>query len=471
MSDLAFLPAVELARLVRAGEVSSRELVDLYLDRIEAHNDHLGAFVHLFPDDARRVAAARDEETAGRGDADDLPPFHGVPVSVKETSLLEGKPVTMGSRALRDFVAPFDDEAVARLKRAGMVPLGKTNVPELGATPYTEPELFGPARNPWNRDHTPGGSSGGGAAALAAGLCPVSQGSDGGGSLRIPASCTGLVGLKATRDRISNAPMLGDAGFGLVTRGALTRTVEDSAALLDVMAGYVPGDPGMLPEPERPFVDEVGRDPGSLTVGIVVDDPIGPVDAAVSAAVDETRSTLEDLGHRTVDAPVGTDDDIVDVFEQVWACMVASFPFPLDDLEPLTRWLVDRGHEVTGAQYLGLQFRLQSFCRAFVARFHADFDVLLAPVLLGLPLRVGATADLDPEATWEVVREFVGSVTPLANATGQPSMAVPLHVDADTDLPVGVQFVGRHADEATLIRLSAQLETARPWTDRRPAGF
>lgn len=468
MEDLAFATAREQAELVRQKEVSSADLVNLYLDRIERLDGQINSYVHVLADRARDEATRKDEETASGGE--ELPAFHGVPVSIKELNFLAGAPTTLSTSAMEDFVAPFDDEVVARLQRAGMVPLGKTNAPELGTLPYTESQMFGACRNPWDQAHTPGGSSGGAAAALAAGLCPVSQGSDGGGSLRIPAGCTGVFALKPSRDRVSNAPMFGDFGFGLITHGMLTRTVADGAALLDVISGYVPGDPGRLPEPPRPFADEVGRNPGRLRIGVLEHNPVGSLVPEVNAAVASARQLLDELGHDTVSIDLEVPDNVVATFEEVWAAMAASRPVPVDSLEPFNRWLAQRGEQRSASDYLSDQVSLQHFCRRLVARFHDEFDVMAAPVANRLPLKVGEFDDLPPEQTWEEIKDYLG-ISPLVNASGQPAAAVPLHWDEATGLPVGVQFIGRLAEESLLIRLCAQLEEARPWVDRRPPGF
>lgn len=470
MTDLAFSTALEQAELIRRGEVSSRELVQLYLDRIAAHDGEINSYVHVLADAARELAAEKDEQTAASGERTDLPPFHGVPVSIKELNLLEGAPATMSTRLMESFTAPVDEEIVARLKRAGMVPLGKTNAPEFGTVPWTESELHGPCRNPWNTDHTPGGSSGGAAAALAAGLCPASQGSDGGGSIRIPASNCGLYGLKPNRDRVSRAPLFGDHAFGLVTDGMLTRTVADSAAFLDLISGYVPGDPGMLPPPERAFLDEVGRDPGRLCIGVTTDSPVVTPQPQVVAAVESARDLLADLGHEVVEVQMHLTDDVVEAFSLIWTAMIASNPVPIDSLEPFNQWMARHGAEISAPQYLAAQFQLQLACRAMVGRFHHEYDVLLSPVLAQLPLRIGELDDVAGEARWERMKSYA-AYAPLVNATGQPAASLPLHWDEETGLPVGVQIVGRFADEATILRLSAQLEDARPWADRRPPGF
>lgn len=469
MTDLAFTPAVELARMIRDREVSSRELTQLYLDRIDEHDDEVNSHVHLFPDDALERASSADERLTAEG-PDELPPFHGVPVSVKELSFLEGKPATMASQAMAGFTAPFTSEPVARLLRAGMVTLGKTNAPELGTVPITEPQLFGPCRNPWALDRTPGGSSGGAAAAVAAGLAPAAHGSDGGGSIRIPAGHCGVYGLKPTRDRISHAPFFGEHAFGLTSDGMLTRTVADTAAFLDILSGYVPGDPGAAPQPERPFIEEVGADPGSLRIGVAAENPLGDVAPVVAGAIDDARGLLEELGHGTTDVSLGVGQDVAFAFGRIWQTLFASYPLPQEDLEPMNRWYIARGHEVTGPEYLQAQFQLQLHARRFTSRFHGEFDLLLIPVVTRLPFRIGELDDLEPpERFWEIAR-YVGA-TPIANSAGLPAAAIPFHWDDATGLPIGVQLIGRFADEATLLRVSTQVEEARSWRDRRPPGF
>lgn len=469
MTDLAFASALEQARMIRNGEVSSRELVDLYLDRIDTYDGDLNSYIVVLHEEAVRLADEKDELTASTSPGE-LPPFHGVPVSIKGLNLLEGQPATMGTRAMEDFRAPFDDEVVARLKRAGMVPLGTTNVPEFGTLPYTESELHGPARNPWDPGRTPGGSSGGAAAALAAGLCPVSQGSDGGGSLRIPASNCGLFTIKPSRHRVSRAPLFGNFGFELSTGGTISRTVADTAALLDVLHGFVPGDPSMLPDPERPFVEEVSREPGTLRIGVVSTAAVGEYEPAVSSALRAARDLVLELGHDVEEMEVPVEDDVVDAFLDIWATMLSAQPVPVDAIEPVNRWLVERARDISGGAYLMAEFRLDQHCRQLARRFHGTYDAVLLPVLNRLPLRIGEMDGLDPGQVWARMTAYVGS-TPMVNATGEPAIAVPLYHDEDSGLPIGVQFVGRFAQESLLLRLAGQLEEAQPWRDRRPSGF
>lgn len=462
----AFASASDLARRVRAGDVSSRELVDLYLERIERLDGDLNSHVHVVPDQARELADARDATT---GDGTDLPPFHGVPVSIKELSALEGAPFTFATRAARDNVATFDGAAVAALKRAGTVPIGKTNAPELGTVPYTEPLLFGPARNPWGPARSPGGSSGGAAAAVAAGLVPAAHGSDGGGSIRIPASACGVVGLKPSRFRISNGPLISSLALDLTTPGVLTRTIEDTARLIDVMEGYVPGDPGVAPAHE-PFGDTFAQSPARQRIGVLARAPRTAYAPPVAAGLERMAQLLTDAGHDVFEVEVPVGEEIVDDFSTVWAANVAGQPFPREGLEPLNQWLADRGSAVTGGQVYAAEFRLGLYTRALVARFHGEFDLLALPVMTELPPPVGARDGLSPGDAWDANVDLVGA-TPLMNLTGQPAISLPVHHDDASGLPVGIQLVARYGEEATLLQVGSQLEDVVGWPAHRPPGY
>lgn len=464
MDDLVFAPALTQARLVRDRQVSSRDLVELYLDRIERLDPQVGSYATVLADEARALAGERDAALARGGD---LPPLHGVPVSIKDLTLLEGTRTTFGTRAAGDFVAPLDGEVAARLKRAGMVPLGKTTVSELGALAHTAGGLLGTCRNPWDVTRNAAGSSSGAAAALAAGLCPASQGSDGGGSIRIPAAVTGVYGLAPARDRVSNGPLTGDVAFGLAVRGVLARTVADAGALLDAIAGYAAGDPGVAPPPRRPFAEEAGRDPGTMRVGVTCEtisgDPPGP---EVAAAIDDARALLDGLGHHTFACEVGVPADTGELFADVWAANVASQPFPVDSLQPATRWLVERGRAIGAPAYLQAQYQLQLLARAVVRRF-AGMDALLAPAVTSPALPNDVYDGMEPQAVFDHQMRFAGLCS-LANVAGLPACALPLYWDQPSGLPVGVQLIGQPWDEAGLLRLSAQLEQARPWAGRIP---
>jgi len=461
--ELAFAPALELAARVRAREVSPVELVQVYLDRIERLDPQLDAFVTVDADGA--LAAARAAE-ASPSDA----PFHGVPLSVKDLHETAGLRTTYSTRALAEFVPQADAAVVRRLRDAGFVVLGKTNTPELGTIAVTESELNGACRNPWDVSRTAGGSSGGAAAATAAGLCPAAQGSDGGGSIRNPASCCGLVGVKPSRGRVSPAPY-GSGALGLATSGPLARTVRDAAALLDAMAGYEPGDAYVAPAPERPFLAECDLEPGPLRVAFTAEPPVQvPVDEDCAAAARAAAELLAGLGHdvREETPPWRSDDLLVD-FVRVW--QVGPAVAGIEDLsllEPINRALAEDARATTSPELTTAIQRLQQAARVVVA-FWDEVDVVVTPTLALPPVPVGWTFEDtsgDPHAAFAKQILFT-PFTPLVNVTGQPALSLPLHGSED-GLPIGVQLIGRPFGEATLLRLAAQLEQARPWADRRP---
>jgi amidase len=387
--------------------------------------------------------------------------------------------MTSGSAFLRDFVAPVDSVLVERYRAAGLVFLGKTNCAEFGFLPTTEPELFGPTRNPWDLERTAGGSSGGSAAAVASGMVPFAHGNDGGGSIRIPASCCGLVGLKPTRARITQAPLLGDVMGGLVVDHALARSVRDSAALLDATAGPAPGDPYVAPPLARPLLAEVGADPGRLRIAFTAANAIGaPVHPDCVRAVEDAAHLCEELGHVVEqDAPALDGAVLYESFLAVWlsghawgiegmARTLGREPEP-EELEPLSRALRAVGREIRAADYLLAVTALQRIARE-VARFFARHDVWLTPTLASPPVPLGTfdRRSTDAMAVFRRASEFV-PFTPLFNATGQPAVSLPLHW-SEEGLPIGIQLAGRYGDEATLVRLAAVLEEARPWAERTP---
>lgn len=458
--DLAFATALEQARLLRTREVTSTELVALYLERIERIDPELNAFVTVCGDEALATAAAKDE-------TEPVGPFHGVPVAVKDLTPTAGVRTTFSSRAFADFVPDFDMAVVRRLREAGFVLVGKTNTPEFGTTAFTESELNGATRNPWGPDRTPGGSSGGAAAALAAGLTPVAHGSDGGGSIRIPASCCGVFGLKPSRGRISAAPFA--PLEGLSTSGVLSRTVADAAALLDVMAGYEPGDPYWLPDPERAFVDELGQPSTRLRIAVTSRPPVPtPVHAECEAALAEAATLAADLGHDVVEAaPPWEDPDLIHTFLAVW--QVAPAIQPLADLSlltPLNRELVESARACSAADYARAVARLHAVARRVVS-FWGEHDVLLTPTLALPPVPIGWQEAVSGGVEQLLRNAEFTPFTAVVNLTGQPAVSVPLHWNED-GLPIGVQAIGPPAGEALLLRLAAQLEGARPWADRRP---
>ena len=458
--DLAFTPALEQAQLIRRGEVSPSELVEVYLERISRLNPQLGSYFTVTAEQAIADAKAKTEMLPS---ASELPPFFGVPISIKDLNPVAGVPCTYGNPALLNNISNYDDGVVTRIKQAGFILLGKTATSELGSTPYTEPTGFPPARNPWNLEYTPGGSSGGAAAAVAAGLCAIAQGSDGGGSIRGPAACCGLVGIKPSRGRVTHAPV-GDRLSGIAINGPIARTVADAAALLDVMSGYVTGDPYWLSDPEPSFLAATQQKPGNLRIAYATSiPPLGEADANCQQGVLQTVQLLQELGH-TVEPKSIDFSGLVEPFQVVWQTSVASSGIPAEILQPLNRWLLAR----TGSagEYLQAVYQMQVVARQIVA-FFDTVDVLVLPVYLHSPIRVGEWANLSPEETFQNIIRWI-SPCPAANATGQPAIALPVGFD-ELGLPISVQLVGRPAAETTLISLAAQLEAAKPWIQHRPA--
>ena len=472
MADLHDLSALEQARLIRRREVSSVELAEHYLDRSSRLGDQVGAFITLTPDLALEQARAADLAVAHADDPEGLPVLHGVVVPVKDLAFVSGVRCTLGSLAY-DLVPLADDNLVHRLRQGATVMTGKTNTPEFGLPCYTENAVAPPARSPWDLARSAGGSSGGAAAAVAAGLAPVAHGSDGGGSIRIPASVCGLVGIKPTRGRVSNGPLRDPVG-DLVTNGPLGRSVADTAALLDVLMGPFPGDPytaPALPVGES-MVGYAVREPGRLRVGRYITPPIAEAEIHPHcvAAYEEASSLLESLGHEVVDVTEPFTPEVVTAFEALWSVLALLTPVaPGDDekLQPLTRWLRQRGSEVSGIELAGAVSLLRLVSRASVAATD-HCDVVLTPTLAQPPSLVGGLRDDDdPAGDFTAQTEFT-PFTAAYNMTGQPAISLPLHWTED-GLPIGIQLVGRAGGEPTLISLAAQLEAARPWSHRHPA--
>jgi amidase len=468
--QLSLLDATDLAQLIKKKEIKPIELVELTIERIEKINPQINAVVTKMYDEARDIACKP------------LPdgPFTGVPFLLKDhTAAYKGFRITFGTKNLLNYIASQDSELVSRYKKAGLITVGKTNTPELGLLPTTEPKLFGPSRNPWNLNRTTGGSSGGSAAAVAARIVPAAHGNDGGGSIRIPASCCGIFGLKPTRGRNSLAPDFGDLLSGFVAEHVLTRSVRDSAALLDATMGYVVGDPYCAPPPEGPYKDEVGKKPGRLRIAYISQSPAGTAVAEdCRTAVLDAAALCRDLGHELVEVTLKIDSGVLArAFNVIWASGCASSiegiarstgrKPSMDQYEPITWGLYEMGKKCTGADYLFAVQTVQRISRE-VARFFLDYDIFLTPTLGEPPVALGtfdSPAD-DPLKGWRRTGLFV-PFTPIFNATGQPAMSVPLYW-SEEGLPIGTHFAGRFGDEATLFRLAAQLEKARPWKDKRP---
>ena len=443
-----FASALEHAAALGRGDYSSEELTRAYLERIERLNPDLNHYILVTAELALEMARAGAGGKLG-----------GVPVSIKDLVSLAGYPTTFGSRALAGLELPYDSYVVARLKEAGCPILGKTNTSEFGTRPVTEYGLFGPARNPWNRAHTTGGSSGGAAGAVAAGLCAFAQGSDGGGSVRIPASCCGVVGLKPTRGVISPGPVFGEGWAGLATDGVLARTVADASAALDAVAGHLPGDPYWAePEPE-------GR-ARPLRVAFTTS-AAAEVDLEVAEAVRDAARAIADLGHRVGEGGPDTSPFREPMLVVVSAGM-ASLPLPPDaDLDPLNRLSILAGNQLTAADYLRAVGSIREQSRRVVA-FWDDHDVLVTPTLTRPAPRIG-TLGAGLETAHDEYLDWLSFTYPY-NCTGQPALSLPLALSSQ-GLPIGVQLVGAPRGEKTILGLAAQLEEALPWKDRRAAGI
>jgi amidase len=467
-SDYRRHDAVGLAQLVAQRDVSAEELLDTALARIAAVNPKLNAVVQNLEPMARSAIAAG------------LPkgPFAGVPYLLKDvTTQLAGAATSGGSRVFANVKALDDSGLVASYKRAGFVIFGKTNTPEFGLVGITEPELWGATLNPWNLGLTCGGSSGGAASAVAAGMVPAAQASDGGGSIRIPASCCGLFGFKPSRGRISMAPQ-GEGWGGLTVLHAVTRSVRDSAAILDASCRPEIGDPYYLAPPATPFADEVGRDPKPLRIGLVTTNIYGePLEKACEVAVRDAAALCESLGHEVeeIKAPSCVNGLIDTVMTIVCTTMAANLEREAarrgrairdDEVEPITWLLYERAKTFTGLQYARAVQAMHTISRE-AAAWSAPYDVLLLSTLGTLPLPVGMLKSGLSDLTTITERFYkFGPNTGLFNMTGQPAMSVPFAWDGNT--PIGVQFAGRVGDEAKLFRLAGQLETARPWFDKTP---
>jgi amidase len=469
---LARLDATAQAELVRTGGASPSELVDAAIERVEALNPELNAVIHPLFDEAREAAAG------------ELPdgPFRGVPFLLKDIgACFAGQPLHLGMQALKDadFRAPVDTYLAQRFRAAGLVTLGKTNLPELGILPTTEPAAYGATRNPWDTSRSAGGSSGGSAAAVAAGMVPIAHANDGGGSIRIPAACCGLVGLKPTRQRISEGPLVGDNISGMTCELVVSRSVRDTARMLDSVHGPAPGDPYVAPPPDRPYVDELEAEHVPLRIGLMTHSLAGrPVEPVVVEAAGEAAKLLASLGHEVEeDAPSGFEGlELVDTFMVRWATGVASSLATLGvvlgrelgpaDVEPLTWALAEIGTKVTAPEYLAAVNRHQLMSRVVAGWYQeGGYDLLLTPALGELPPPLGSFDDTGPDPMAAIERaKLTATFTGAFNITGQPAISLPL-VRTSEDLPVGIQLVAPFGREDLLIRVAAALERARPWAD------
>jgi amidase len=471
MAQIHDLTLLEQAAAIRNREISPVAITDHYLSRIRELNESVGAYYTVTADLAADQARAAEKAVLDASDPGDLPPLTGVPIPIKDLNMVAGVRMTLGSEVFRDNVPDDDDYVVLKLKEAGSVMLGKTATPEFGLPCYTETTIGPPARTPWDLTRSAGGSSGGAAAAVAAGLAPAAQGSDGGGSIRIPGSVCGLFGIKPSRGRISGGPLMPDLS-GLSVDGPLARTVADAALLLDVMSGNFPGD--MYTQPALPagesFLSYASREPGRLRIGRTLK---GAVEGATVhpdcvAAYEEASKLLAELGHDVEDFDLPFGPDTVPFFETLWYSMATFAPISPDDegkLLPLTRYLRERGRAIGVADLLFAEAYLQAITRGALAVTN-QYDAILTPTLALPPVPVGYFDEVEPAENFERQKRFT-PFTATFNVSGQPAVSVPLHWSAD-GLPIGIMLAGRVGDEATLISLSAQLEAARPWQERHP---
>ena len=470
MDELAALDAVAQAALVRRREVTPLELVDAAIARIERHTALNAVIAPLF-DEARDAARSPS-----------LPdgPLRGVPFLLKDFGAQQkGQPYYCGNRALRDlgYRAPADTALGARFRAAGLITLGKTNVPEFGPQPTTQPLAFGPTRNPWDLRRSPGGSSGGSAAAVAAGLVPIAHANDGGGSIRLPAGWCGLVGLKPSRGRTAPPPHW---VVRLSVEHVVARSVRDVAVALDAVHGPEPGDLYLLPAPARPYADEVGADPGRLRIGLLADAPHGEVQRECLAAVNEAAQLLGSLGHVVEPAwPAALfDPDTPCLTGAVWSSItgkdvldlaaILGRPVTPDDVEPYTWATAERAKRISGAEYVLASERQQEYAGRVAAWWRGGYDLLLTPTATEPPPLLEELAP-DPADPLRMGRRFgrIAAFTLPWNVTGQPAISLPLHRTAD-GLPVGVQLVADMGREDVLLRVAAQLEQAAPWASHRP---
>lgn len=470
LEDYRQLDAIGLAELIEKGDVSVEEVLNTAIDQVERLNPMLNAVVTTTYDEAR--ADLQEGLPAGR--------FRGVPILLKDLSAdLKGVPTRRGSHAFQQHIPDEDSEVVSRYRQSGMVAIGKTNTPEFGLSVTTEPLVSGPTRNPWNLECSAGGSSGGSAAAVAARIVPVAHSTDGGGSIRIPASCCGVFGLKPTRGRVSAGPISGEGWAGMSAAHVISRSVRDSATLLDLVAGPSVGDPYWAEPPAHAFIDAVSQPAEKLRILVVRQPPSGaPVSQECLGALQDATDLCVDLGHEVEEGLLPIDGEelrqqtgtvvatkTAEVLES--RSLALGRELGLEDVEPPTYWLAQVGKTARGIDYARAIDAIHRIGRE-VAAFMESYDVILTPVLAEPPILIGELNPMtqDPEAYFDRLGRYA-PFTNFCNVTGQPAMSVPLYWSPN-GLPIGSQFVGRYGDEITLFRLAAQLEQARPWHDRRP---
>lgn len=461
-----------LAELVKKKEVTASEVLEEAISRAEALNPKLNFLIHEGFDEAR-----------GRAASADLPdgPFTGVPWLVKELATAwEGHPMTNSSPYMKDLVAPFDSETLVRIKGSGMVPFGKSNAPELGWCLATDSKMYGPCRNPYNTDFTAGGSSGGSAAAIASRVLPLAEGSDGGGSIRVPASHCNIFGLKPARGRVSLAPALADFWYGGALFHCMSRTVRDTAAFMDVTYGHLPGEPYQVAPPARPYIEEVGAGPGKLRIAMVTDVPdgCGPLHPGVKKAVEDAGKLMESLGHTIEPQPIPYDfwamykiyTDMTCATTASWLSAMEGFvgrPATWEDMEPLYWTMRYKGMTFTAQDHANHIEGIRQMSREMLMKMN-EYDLWLMPVMPNPARPIGyydMSLHVDEYDQTKMGPDCAYSAP--FNASGSPCMSVPFDI-TDDNLPVGVQFVARDLDETTLIRVASQIEEARPWADNKP---
>lgn len=450
--NIGSITAVELSKLIHQKQISPLEILEFYASQIQAKNAELGAFTYLDLDQAFLEAKEKTEILAQVEDTSSLPFFFGMPTAIKDLYPVKGMPTGYGNALIKDQIADYDSGITTKIKQAGFIIVGKTATSELGSLPYTESVGLPPCRNPHNLDYTAGGSSGGAASAVAGRLLPIAPGSDGGGSVRGPAFCCGIVGLKPSRGRVSNAPV-GDYQGGIATHGCLTRNVADSAALLDAISGYITGDPYWLPNPDTSFLSALNQDTGKLKIAFATSIlPAGEANPIIKQQVGAIASQLEAMGHELTEAcPDFT--PLVEPFKIIWQSSITASGFPDEILNPMNQWLKQTSPDL--GTYLKALHQMQVISRQIVG-FFDNFDVLLLPTYMSPPIKIGEWVDLPPEKTLENIIHWINPCPPF-NATGQPAIALSTGFTKN-NLPIGIQLVGKPADEKTILQLAYQLE-------------
>ncbi|BAZ44637.1 amidase [Chondrocystis sp. NIES-4102] len=463
--DLAFASALELAQLIKERQVTPLELTELYLSRIEQYDPKINSFYYTATDLALADARQKTQQLEQTKDLESLPTFFGVPIGIKDLKSVANMPITYGISAFKNQIATYDEGVVTKIKEAGFIILGKTATSQLGSFPYTEPEGFAPTRNPWNLDYSPGGSSGGSAAAVAAGLCPLALGGDAGGSIRGPAACCGLIGLKPSRGRISFAPV-GDRLNGIATHGIITRTVADAAAFLDIASGYITGDPYWLPKPEIPFLTAARQPVLPLKIGLVTNfQPVGEPALECQESMVNIVAQLKAFGHTIITHKLDL-SSIIQPFKTIWASSVAASGIPPQLLSPMNQWVLTQSG--SAGEYLQAVTKIQLFARELISLF-TQFDVLLAPTYMHPAIKIGQWADKNPEDTLDQIINWI-LPCPAFNISGQPVINIPAGFDHN-QVPLGVQLVGRPNSEAMILALATQLEQVAHWNGLRPQSF